>query len=233
MVASVDHAGTLPFGNDATGEPLSTMQLEVRTADVIVALDAALSGALFSDSLVLSNVTVDEDRIGAFGHSFGSVTVAQIAGADDRIRAVAGLAAPMENPLLPGVTMGDIEVPVFMLLAKEDNSILEFGNQFIRSNFESANTPIWLISVDDAGHWSISDICGLTEAFEAGCGDGVRHSEGAAGEPFEYLPPALGIAITQYYLTSFLVTQLNSSADSGWTVPPAVFDGVTVRSRLE
>ena len=54
------------------------------------------------------------------------------------IGAAFALAAPMENPLLPGVDVAMITEPLGFLVAREDNSITELGNNLIRSNFTEA-----------------------------------------------------------------------------------------------
>ena len=44
------------------------------------------------------------------------------------------------------------------------------------------------LDIADSGHWSFSDLCGLSEAFSPGCGRGTRHSDKESGESFDYLP---------------------------------------------
>lgn len=208
IVLAADHAGPLPFAEGAEGEPLESEQLDVRAADVSALIDAAIAGEVFAASEVLAGLSVDPERIGAYGHSFGSVTTGRATQDDARIRAAAGLAAPMASLFFPSVRMADITVPLLMVLAEEDNSIMEIGNGFLRDNVADANPPVWRVDIADAGHWSISDVCGLTEAFMAGCGAGERHSEGRAGQAFEFLPAAEGIAIVQRYLTTFMLAHV-------------------------
>ena len=214
VVLSMDHAGPQPFTAEAAGEPLNVAQLQRRAADIQTLLEVALNGSLFARSEATRALTIDVNRIGLFGHSFGSVTVGLVAQNEPRVRAVAGLAAPMENILLPGVTISEISAPVLLVLAEEDNSILEIGNDFIRQNFESANPPVWQVDLADAGHWSVSDLCGLNEAFSAGCGKGTRHSADRAGEPFDYMPVTRGIRLTQNILAAFFLGYLNDRSDA-------------------
>ena len=231
VVVAPDHAGSLPFGEGAAGETLDTAQLEVRAADMTAALDAAIRGDLF-EGTAASALRVDGDAVGVMGHSFGSVTAGFVAQGDARVAAAVGLAAPMANPLLPGVDMAAIDAPVLLLLAEEDNSILEIGNTFLRTNFEDANPPAWRVDVADAGHWSVSDLAGLVPAFAAGCGEGTRHSEGRSGEPFTYLPVAEGIEITAEYVSAFFLAHLTDhpTAQDTLASPPARA-GVTVLQR--
>jgi predicted dienelactone hydrolase len=233
IVLAADHAGPLPFAEGAVGEPLESEQLDVRAADVSALIDAAVGGALFALSGVLAGLTVDPDRIGAYGHSFGSVTTGRATQDDVRIRAAAGLAAPMASLFFPSVAMADITVPLLFVLAEEDNSIMEIGNDFLRDNVADANPPVWQVDIADAGHWSVSDICGLTDAFDAGCGAGERHSEGRVGEAFDFLPPAEARAIVQRYVTTFMLAYVadNEAAIALLEAMP-VEDEVTVSARL-
>ena len=234
IVFSVDHAGALPFLEGARGEPLSGDQLEIRAGQILQVLDSALDGALFRESELLSGLAVDPGRIGIFGHSFGAVTAGRVTQVDDRIGAVAGLAAPMENPLLPGVEMSALKVPVLLVLAEEDNSVQELGNTLLRANYEDANPPAWRVDLADAGHWSVSDLCGLTAQLSAGCGAGVRHSPGRAGEPLDFIAVERGIQLTQDYLTAFFLAQLNERSDALQLLSPAAAgEGVQVYERLE
>ena len=130
----------------------------------------------------------------------------------------------MENPLIPGVKLAEIHKPVWFLVAQEDNSITEFGNKFIRDNFAAAPAEAWKIEVADAGHWSVSDLAGLTSMFAAGCGEGIRQTDGA---DFSYLDPAVGREVTAAYVTAFFRATLAddagaraylNSASSGVTV---------------
>lgn len=209
VVLAMDHVGnTLWDGRAGTGLPLDASTLAIRTGDVDVVLDQLLAGAgpPFSAEL---RAAIDPSRIGMMGHSFGAVTTGKVAQEDPRIRAALALAAPMENPLLPGVDVAAIAVPVGFLLAQEDNSITELGNGFIRSNFAEATAGAWKAEVADAGHWSVSDLVGVTPGFAPGCGDGTRQTDGA---PFTYLPAATGRAITAAYTTAFFRAHLEEDA---------------------
>ena len=214
IVISVDHAGKLPFLDVSSEESLSEEQLETRALDLRILIDAGLDRSLFSSYPELQYLNINMKKIGAFGHSFGSATVGRIAQDDDRIIAIAGLAAPMENMLFPSVAMDNISIPTFLLLAEEDNSIDEIGNDILRSNYENANPPVWLMEIKDAGHWSVSDLCGITEAFQPGCGQGERHSKEHQGEEFTYPPVSWSIEITQRYLTTFFLAYLMENEKS-------------------
>ena len=214
IVVSIDHAGLLPFLPTAMGENLSPSQLEVRVQDLKFAMKLVLTGEIFTTSDILQDVLIDPTRIGVFGHSFGSVTAGFFAKSEPLILAVAGLAAPMENPLFPDFKIKDLNIPNMLLLAEEDNSIGEFGNTLIRTNFETAPTPAWRIDIANSGHWSVSDLCGLTETFSPGCGSAIRHSTTGPGTTFEYLPVSDAIEIAQHYLTAFFLTYIEQRQDA-------------------
>ncbi len=209
IVAAPDHADNTLFDDLAgTGVELSEEFLRIRAGDIRFVLDVMLdpSSASVPDQL---RGLADADRVGAYGHSFGAVTTGMVIQDDPRPKAGFAIATPMENPLLAGVLMENISVPVAFLLAVEDNSISEFGNLFIRRNFDNAVTSAWKGEVADAGHWSFSDICAVDPQFAACCGSGERQTDQT---PFEYLPVNTGIAVAQAYVTAFFLGNVMGDA---------------------
>jgi predicted dienelactone hydrolase len=204
VVLAVDHADNTLWdhlaGHDAD---LDSAFLEVRAGDVRFVLDRVAAG----ETPVAG--AVDLGRVGVFGHSFGAVTAGRVAQLDDRIGAAAALCAPMENPLIQGVTLAELREPLLFLVAQEDNSITELGNLLLRNNFRDAPGPAWKLEVTDAGHWSVSDLDGLVDIFAPGCGTGVRQTD---GEPFAYLEPETGRALTAAYVTAFFRATLDGDA---------------------
>jgi predicted dienelactone hydrolase len=204
VVAAPDHAGNVLF--DA-GLGLNVATLQLRAADVRFVATALLSLADGAADLPLDlHGAFDATRVGVFGHSFGGVTTGLVLQDDARFRAGAAIAAPFENPLLPGVEMARIDEPVLFVVAREDNSITEIGNQFIRANFSAMRAPSWKVEAADAGHWSFSDLCHLGTLFTPGCGEGVRQT--VPGEPFTYLPIDVGREIGASYVTAFFAAEL-------------------------
>ena len=204
VVAAPDHTGNTLFDDLASeGADLNSEFLQVRAADISFVIDSMLAGQ--------ANLVVDPDKIGVYGHSFGAVTTGLVLQEDPRPIAGFAIASPMENPLLTGVELEKIVDPVGFLVAVEDNSITEFGNIFIRQNFDDVTGPAWKGEVSDAGHWSFSDICGVHSQFEACCGTGTRQTD---GQPFTYLPVEQGIAVAQAYVTAFFMAHIQGDANA-------------------
>ncbi len=207
VVVAPDHTGdTLFDGLQGMGLPLDPSLVPLRTADIRFVLDRVLA-----DDVLPNGLKIDPARVGMLGHSIGSVTAGSVADEDARIGAVLGVAAPMENPLFPGGMLASIDVPIGMLLATEDNSILEVGNEVIRLNFAEANEPAYRLDIVDAGHWSVTNIAGLTEGFAPGCGEGVRQTN---GQPFTYLDVDTANDITATFVTAFFAAHLEGDADA-------------------
>lgn len=208
IAAAVDHTGNTLWNQRAgDGLPLDESTLAIRAGDVRFAIDRlALGGGGVPGGITGA---IEPLAIGVMGHSFGAVTAGKVAQDDGRVGAALALAAPMANPLLPGVSIDAIDVPLGFLVAREDNSISELGNDFIRNNFAAAGPGAWKGELADAGHWSVSDLAGVVDAFAAGCGSGTRQTD---GQPFTYLPAVEGRAITAAYATAFFRAHLEGDA---------------------
>ena len=230
IVAAPDHTGNTLF-NELAGDTAAIGEdfLKVRRADLGAVLDAMLDplGPAIPASLRGQS---DPTRVGALGHSFGAASVGRLAQEDPRVRAAMPIAAPIENPFFPGNKVADIHVPLLAILAEEDNSIGALGNTLIESNFKSANPPIRLLRLRDAGHWNFTDICGLTDGFSPGCGEGVRQT--VPGEAFTYLDIAVGRGIARAYAVAFFDRYLrDGQSAAAYLDAPDPADVVTVEVR--
>lgn len=230
VVAAPDHVdNTLIDALAGTSVGVSAEFLATRGDDVGRVIDAIAADG--PDVPATLQGRLDVGRLGVMGHSFGSVTAGWVAARDDRVDAAIAIAAPVQNPLLAGVDVADIHVPMLMLLAQEDNSIMEIGNNLIRSNFAAANPPVWLVEFVDAGHWSFSDICALVDAFSPGCGDGIRQT--IANEPFTYVDiDATRSRAADWAAAFFSATLVGDAAARAWLEDPAADDAVVVQSRM-
>ena len=208
-VVAPDHTGgTLADALAGTAAPLDTAFLGVRAKDIEVTLDRVLDASAKELPAALRG-RFDAARVGVFGHSFGGVTAGLVLTQDARPLAGLALAVPMENPLLPGVIVASLKVPLFFVRAAEDNSIGVAGDFVLDENFKSATTPVWKANVADAGHWSFTNICGITADFHAGCGTGTRQTNGAA---FDYLDIDVARGVAQAYTTAFFAATLTGEA---------------------
>jgi dienelactone hydrolase len=211
LVAAVDHAGNTMFDYLAGPlPPINADTLEVRRSDVVRVIDELLDPAATNLPAEFVGLA-DAERLGVFGHSFGSITTGKVLQDDPRPRAGVGIAAPWENPVLPGITMAAIEKPVMLIVAVEDNSITEFGNMAIRQNFMDANAPAWKLEFADTGHFAYSDLAGLSEYFAAGCGPGVRQTDQT---PFEYSDPFAVRELAAGRITAFFALHLLGDEDA-------------------
>lgn len=228
VVAAVEHTGNTLWNQlDDDGVALGTEFLAVRAADVRFVLGAVLAGGAGVPAALRE--AVDAETIGVAGHSFGAVTAGVVVQEDERVDAAFALAAPMQNPLLPGVTVAGITRPLGFLVATEDNSITELGNQLLRDNFDAAGGPAWKIELTDAGHWSVSDLVGVVPAFLPGCGDGTRQTD---GQPFTYPAPAPTRSLAAAYVTAFFkATLLADAGAAAYLAAPRADGAATVASR--
>jgi len=205
IVVGVTHTGGSLFDSVAGNPgPLDGEFLQTRSEDVINTFDAVSETGELAASM-------DTSRLGVFGHSFGATTTGLVLQNDDRFSAGVAIAAPIQNPLLPGVDTAQVAEPMLYLLMEEDNSILTIGNNLLRSNAMGMPGGSWLVELADAGHWSPSDLCGIVEDFMPGCGDGLRQTDGT---PFSYLSADEGRNITASYVTAFFALHLQDDASA-------------------
>lgn len=223
IVVGVTHTGDTLFDNLAGNPaPLNGEWLQQRTTDVRNTLDAVTSRGLVANA-------IDQNALGMFGHSYGATTTGKVLQDDDRFVAGVAIAAPIQNPLLPGVAVEDVAEPMLYMLMEEDNSILAIGNNLLRSNAAAMPGGSWLVELADAGHWSPSDLCGIVDGFAPGCGEGIRQTN---DEPFTYLPADQGRHISASYVTAFFVAHLRGDAQAQAWLDADPAQGVTV-SRFE
>jgi predicted dienelactone hydrolase len=212
VVAAVGHTNNRLFDELAgTGASVGGEFLLTRGQDMKALLDAILDPG---SDLLPEPLTglIDADAIGAFGHSFGAATTGLLLQDDDRVKAGAAIAAPIASPLIPGVDTAAVDKPMLFFLATEDNSITELGNTILRNNFNDLPAPAWKIELEDAGHWSFTDICNITDDFKPGCGEDERMT--APGDTFTYLDIEVARDITADALAAFFAYQLRGESDA-------------------
>jgi dienelactone hydrolase len=205
VVAAPDHEQNTLYDELAgVPSPLNPEFLQVRGKDMKDVLDAVLAGGDGVPEGLRGHL--DEDHIGMFGHSFGSITTGLVLQDEARVKVGAMLAAPPELPVITGVSVANLKKPGLFVLAEEDNSVGALGNDLIHQNYENYPAPAWLLSVKDAGHWSFSDIAGIVPGLMPGCGEAKRQSD--PSQAFSYIDPDVGRDIAVRYVTAFLAAQL-------------------------
>ncbi len=225
LVVAPDHAGDTLFDLlEGEGGNLDEPTLVQRARDASAALSAVLDG----DGLP-AGLRGDPARVGALGHSFGAVAVGRLLRDDPRVQAAFTLGAPLDNPLLSGVDAAEVEVPVLQVLLEEDHSIGTLGNDLIRSNHEALAGEAWLVSMPDGGHWSVSDLCGVVDAFLPGCGDDTRMQ---GSETFSYVPAEAARQTASSLAAAFFDHTLRDRALAfAWLKEPRTAVLVTVETR--
>ncbi len=222
VVVAPDHVGNTLFDLlDGDGGALDEATLVRRAADLRAALDAA-------PTLVPDGLPLDPEAVAVVGHSFGSVTAGRVLSEDPRPVTGVFLAAPIDNPLLRGVDAATVSQPTMFVLLEEDNSVGLPGNTLIAGNFAEVAGPSTLARVADAGHWSVSDLCGVVDAFQPGCGAGRRHEGGA---DFNYIDADAGRETAALLVLAHLETTLGRRDLSDWLAAPVAPATVTTASR--
>lgn len=164
VVAAPDHAGNTALdGAFGTSEPFATnarnRPLDISfVIDQMLARDAAGSG-LFADS-------IDEEKIGVTGHSFGGFTALAMAAGygdippDPRVDAIVPI-APASGPFTDE-ELASFRTPMLLL-----GGTLDTTTPIVPSTtrpWELSNArPRYRVDIDGAGHNSFTNICDLVD----------------------------------------------------------------------
>jgi predicted dienelactone hydrolase len=170
VVAALDHAETFaPELAPQPGDDAERSRARIagcianRVPDVRLLLDALLDGAPR-----VRDLTLDRERIGIAGYSFGGWTALAATGADRRIRSVAALAPAGSSRPKPGIIPATLDfawdrpVPLLLLAAAADTMTPLDG---IVELFERAPTPKTLAVLERADHLHFID--GVATGHEA------------------------------------------------------------------
>lgn len=200
VVAAPDHLGNTYW--DAMQAPIDNTYLAVRASDVSSVLDRLLDATATEVPADLRG-HIDGAHVGVMGHSYGALTTGAVVLSDTRFIAALAFAAPISAL---GAHASDVHVPYAFVLAGEDNSIGTAGNAVLRSDFAHVSGPAWLVEVAEAGHWSFSDIAGMTTPWNAGCGMGMRQQVPHA--PFTYVDNAQARELASDVAAAFFASTL-------------------------
>jgi dienelactone hydrolase len=222
IVGAPDHIdNTLYDALDGTSVGVEVNDfLEQRRLDMLALTDALLDPAaeVIPDHL---RGRADGERLGMLGHSFGALTTGYASTRDPRIRAIAILAMVVSldnrlpfagDELAARVMLQPLSKPALFLLAEEDRLALFGINDILIDNFKNYPTHAWLASLADSGHYSVSNLCGIVDAYADGCGPGAR--VGNLFETFTYLNIDYATDITAQLVRSFFEQQLNGESET-------------------
>ncbi len=201
VVAAMDHTG-----NTVMDVAMLTMQLMTggempdvvtmindlivaRPADVVFVLDRVLAG-----EAGISADSIDAERIGMSGHSFGGWTTLKVTGLDRRIRAAlpmapAGGASPLPADLLrEGLDFAwGREVPTLYLVADKDTLLPLPGMHELLGRTPSVNKRIAILGNSDHMHFC-DDVEAMHELFR------TMPPPGPLAEIAKSLPPVSELA---------------------------------------
>ena len=197
IVVSADHtgnaglaplpSGALPYDRAGRGRSARNRPRDVSFLITELLRRNAQAGSWLHKSL-------DGERIGLLGHSFGGFTVCRVAEADRRVKAI-----------LP-MTVGygrKTSVPMLLMLGEKDRTMGAAGNAVARLYYQGCEGPKHLVSLKRGGHFSFTDM----DAIAPGFGDGI------GGE--EFLPIARAKGVVNAYSLAFFDHYLRAAAPSG------------------
>ena len=164
VVASVDHVGNTAVEMITGSQPPREQIAFDRVGDVEFLIDrmlddSAATGGQFSGS-------IDPERIGVTGHSFGGFTALAAVGgytnslgsipADDRIDAVAVMAPA--TGLNSDEELESVDVPTLLLSGTLDTTV-PVDPDTVKAWDLVPGRPLWRVDLDGAGHQSFTDVC--------------------------------------------------------------------------
>jgi dienelactone hydrolase len=165
----------------------------------------------------------DAERVGMLGHSFGGITAGYASTRDPRIRAIGILtmAVSVDNrlpytgdALAARIMRQPLSKPALFVLAQEDIGAAFGLSDIVLGNFQNYPARAWLATLEDAGHYSVSNLCGILNEMTNGCGTGLRPTN--PFETFTYLNLDFATDLTAQLVTTFFESELNGASDSSF-----------------
>ena len=197
VVVSADHTGNaaltplpdraLPYDNSGRGR-----SARERPLDVSFLITELLRGGVSAGGWLENRL--DPDRIGVLGHSFGGFTVCKVAETDHRVKAILPMTAAYGKKT---------SLPMLLMLGEKDRTMGAAGNAVAMMYYKACTGPKHLVSLKRGGHFSFTDMDGISPGF----GDGV------SGE--EFLPISRAKAVINAYTLAFFDHYLLGDAEGG------------------
>lgn len=148
VVIAPPHPGnTIAEFPTCAGGPAQVASVQERPQDIIFALDFMLDQS--AQPATDFTATLDPDKIGMSGHSFGGLITFLVAGQEPRIKVALPFAsAAPGNPVLT--------VPSMHMLGQIDSVV---NNTAIRNAFQASPAPKYLVEIQHTGHYAWSIAC--------------------------------------------------------------------------
>ena len=149
IVVAPPHPGNTLFEYPTCGTQTAQLNSAFeRPQDIIFALDQMLAANADDASPFFG--TLDANRIGMSGHSFGGFTTFFVLNLDPRFK----VAVPMA-PATPAAN-ATFHVPSLMMLGAIDSVV---NNAAARQAYESSTGPKYKVEIAHAGHYAFSNAC--------------------------------------------------------------------------
>ncbi|MDQ2678478.1 MAG: hypothetical protein M3Y51_07010 [Actinomycetota bacterium] len=168
VVASVDHVGNTAVDTIGGAEPPREQIAHDRVLDVDVLIDQMLEQSAAADGRFSGSI--DPERVGVTGHSFGAFTSLATAGgytnelgaipADERVDAIVAMAPA--SRLNSDEELESIDVPTLLVSGTLDETT-PIEPQTERPWELIPGRPLWRVDITDAGHQSFTDVCRYQE----------------------------------------------------------------------
>jgi predicted dienelactone hydrolase len=205
VVVSPDHTGATLYNLlESDGYNMDDLFLSGldRPLDMVSLLDEML--ARNSDPEDDFHNSIDADRVGISGHSFGGYTALQVAFDDPRIKAVVPQ-EPVTTILdLFGYKFADLPVPCMMQAAALDKTLPPEAE--MHEPYLEMSTPKYYFELITGGHFTYSDICILDLVYVAN-DLGIADAENALSDGCaDYNVP---VAIAQPLINQFAIGFFN------------------------
>lgn len=211
VVASPDHLGnTLSDAILGAGTAEQFESLGLRPDDMGFVL-AYLQELPADDAL---GAIVDDERVGAAGHSFGALTTLRLLAQGRPIDVAVAQAPPGFDVVWFGglpVQPEEIEVPVMLQAGAVDMTTPLADAESI---FERLGAPRSLLTVSTAGHFTFSDMCLLdADAIEAATQIGLSEALVDGCSP-ENITPELALPLERHFAIGLFNGHLRDSPGS-------------------
>jgi predicted dienelactone hydrolase len=208
IVVCPDHVGNTLYDMIKAGgyslDPVIESAFD-RPLDVTHLIDLMLKWNTTPGHFYLNSI--DPERIGITGHSFGGYTSFLQAFDDERIKAILPMAPATQQLVVFGYDLSEFPVPAMVMAGTLDNTLET--DKDMTAAYEKMPAPKYYFELKRAGHYSFTDICSLdlkALADEIGFGDAEDALTDGCGDfnvPVDYAHPLIrqfGIGFFNYYL---------------------------------